>query len=143
MEANILINKNKFELKYIKVQPGKLVSDTLKPGYTKFQDGRYFWSKQTSYEVEPCWISDNLFDGITESNIKNSDKYQVVDGKLYLRPLLELIFDNDTLIERFDTDKELNERVLFLRGYVFTQPDVSLTQINTDSFAYKSIGSWY
>jgi hypothetical protein len=142
MEANILINKKKFELKYIKVQPSKLVSDTLKPGYTKFKDGRYWWSKQTSYEVEACWVSDILFDGINESSIKNSDKYQVVDGKLYLRPLLELVFDNDTLIERFDTDKELNERVLYLRGHVFTQPEVSLTQINTENFAYKS-SSWY
>ena len=137
MEANILINKNKFELKFIKVQPGKLVSDTLKPGYTKFKKGKYLWSKPTSYEVEACWVADYLFDGITESSIKNSDKYQVIDGKLYFKPFLEIVFTKDTFIERFDTDQELNERVLYLRTYVFIQPEVKLAQINTQGFEYQ------
>lgn len=143
MEANILINKNKYELKFIKVQPGKLVSDILKPGYTKYQKGRFFWSKPTSYEVEACWISDNIFDSISESSIKNSDKYQVIDGKLYLRPLLTMVFDTETLVERFDTDKELNDRLMYLRDYVFIQPDVKLSQFNTPDFEYKYSGGWY
>lgn len=143
MEASILINKNKYELKVIKAQPGKVISDTLKPGYTKFNKGRFFWSKPTSYEVEACWISDNLFDGITESSIKNSDKYQVKDGKLYLRPFLTMVFDTETLVERFDTDSALNDRLITLRASVFTQPDVKLSQFNTPDFEYKYSDGWY
>lgn len=142
MEANILINKNKYELKYIRVQPRKLVSDTLKPGNTQFNKGRYWWSKQTSYEMEPLWVSDNLFNGITESTIKNSNKYQVIDNKLYLRPLIEIVFDNTTLVERFDDDQELNDRLIYLRANVFVQPEVKLAQINAQDFE-PNYGQWY
>lgn len=142
MEVSILINKNKYELKYIKVQPGRLISETLKPGFTKYQDGRHWWSKQTSFEVESRWVSDAMFDGITVSNVNaNLDKYQVKDGKLYLRPYLEIVFDKSTLIERFDTDSELNDRLNLLRAYVFTQPDVKLSQFNSKDFEYQ--GQWY
>lgn len=142
METNILINKSKFELKFIKIQPSKLISEELKPGYTKFTDGKYFWSKQRSYKVEAYWISDDLFDGITERQVNKGDLYQVIDGKLYLRPKLEIIFENNTIIERFDTDKELNDRVCYLREHVFTPSEVKLAQFNTEDFEYRA-QSWY
>lgn len=142
MEANILINKNKYELKYIKVQPGRVISEELKPGYTKFQNGRHWWSKQTSFEVESRWLSDAMFDGITERTVKaNLDKYEVKDGKLYFRPYLEIVFDNSTIIERFDTDSALNDRLISLRANVFTQPDVKLSQFNSEGFEIKA--QWY
>jgi hypothetical protein len=137
MEANILINKNKYELKYIKQQPGKLVSSELKPGYTKFQNGRHWWSKQTSFEVEARWVSDTMFDGIPESSIEKNDVYQVKEGKLYLRPFLTIVFETETLVERFDTDQELNDRLISLRANVFPQPDVKLSQFNTADFEYR------
>lgn len=95
MEANILINKNKYELKYIKQQPGKLVSDELKPGYTKFNKRRYWWSKQTSFDVEARWVAEHLFDGITESSFKDNNVYHVKDGKLYQRPFLTMVFETE------------------------------------------------
>ena len=140
MEASILINKNKYELKVIKAQPGKVISDTLKPGYTKYQDGPRWWSKKTSFEVEARWISDDYFDGITESQVQKSERYKVEDGKLYLRPHLTIVFDKETLVERFNTDKELNDRLMYLRDYAFIQPDVKLSQFNVQDFEYHNRG---
>lgn len=141
MEANILLNQNKYELKYIRVQPGKLISDELKPGYTKFQNGRYWWSKQTSFEVDARWVSDNLFDGIPESTVKaNPDRYQIIEGKLFSRPFLEIIFDNQTIVERFDTEQQLNDRLVYLKDNVFFQPAVKLVKFNTEGFEYQSQG---
>lgn len=143
MEASILINKNKYELKFIKVQPGKLVSEELKLGYTKFNPRRNWWSKPTSFEVEARWVAEDLFDGITESSVKNNNVYQVKESKLYLRPFLTMVFDNETLVERFDTDSALNDRLISLKAHVFSQPDIKLSQFNTPDFEYKYVGRFF
>lgn len=140
MEANILLNQNKYELKYINVRPGKLVSDTLKPGFTKYVDGRYWWSKKNAIEIEARWDAKEYFDGITVSTVENSDKFQVIEGKLYLRPYLQIVFDNQTIIERFDTEQQLNDRLVYLKDNIFVHPDVNFAKFNAESFEYQSQG---